>query len=143
MSFVLVIDDDPQFLTAAERLLVHAGYDVLLAASGGEGMEILDKRNQEISLAIVDLCLPGINGYELIGAITRRPNSIKIIATSSVFSDVHLEAAGSLGAHAVIRKPPLGQPLQEKNWLPTISKLVLARERPGKPLDHSAGSAQG
>ena|SRR5438105_4371797 len=131
MPTVLVIDDDPHFLEEMEQMLAGAGYEVLTAADGLEGVKLLEKRHHTIDLAIVDLSLPGINGFEIIGAISRRPSDIRIIATTGVYKTNHLEAAGTLGAHAVIRKPPAGAPLPRKEWLGTVRQLLgsKARER--------------
>jgi CheY-like chemotaxis protein len=124
MPTVLVVDDDPKFLDAAENMLTRAGYSVLRAADGKEASEVLETKHSEIDLAIMDLALPGINGFELIGAISRRPNSVKIIATTSVYKDDLLSMAGTLGAHAAIRKPPEGKPLPERDWLRVIARLI-------------------
>jgi CheY-like chemotaxis protein len=131
MSTVLVVDDDPKFLNAAERMLATAGYRVLRATDGIQAVDLLEKKHGEIDLIIVDMALPGINGFELIGAISRRPNRIKIIATTSVYKDA-FEMAGTLGAHAAIRKPPEGKPLPERDWLGTVRRLIgeSPREQP-------------
>src|SRR5215467_14185463 len=120
MPTILVIDDDPAFQGGMEEILSNAGYEVLRAEDGLEGVKLLEKRHRGIDLAIVDLSLPGINGFEIIGAISRRPSEVKIIATTGVYGEIHLEAAGTLGAHAVIRKPALGGRLPEKQWLRTV-----------------------
>jgi CheY-like chemotaxis protein len=83
------------------------------------------------------LALPGMNGFELIGAISRRPNRIKMIATTNVYKNQQLEVAGALGAHAVIRKPPVGSPLPEREWLATVRRLI------GPVSEKRAGSGQG
>jgi len=124
MSTVLIVDDDPQFMNAAEAMLSGAGYHVLRAVNGNQAVEVLEKKHQEIDLAIMDLSLPGINGFELIGAMARRPNSVKIIATTGVFKDDLLSMAGTLGAHAAIRKPAEGKPLPERDWLRVVARLI-------------------
>jgi|SRR5581483_2946251 len=124
MPTILVIDDDPKFQDGLEHMLSGAGYDVLRADDGLEGVRLLEKRHQTIDLAIIDLALPGINGFEIIGAVSRRPNAVKIIATTGIYGESHLEAAGSLGAHAVIRKPAAGARLPQKEWLNVIGQLV-------------------
>jgi two-component system cell cycle sensor histidine kinase/response regulator CckA len=124
MQTILLIDDDPTFLMEAERMLVEAGYRVLKASSGEEAIRIFEQKRQEIGLAIIDLSLPGINGYELIGALSRRPNAVKVIATSGVFEKSHLEAALTVGAHAVLHKPESGRGLPVQQWLETIQQLI-------------------
>ena len=124
MATILIIDDDPGFSGKVEIMLAGAGYEVLLATDGLEGVKLLEKQHRAINLAIVDLSLPGINGFEIIGAISRRPNGIKVIATTGVYKETHLEVAGTLGAHAVIRKPPEDAPLPQKEWLGTVRQLI-------------------
>jgi CheY-like chemotaxis protein len=124
MSTVLVVDDDPKFLDSAEKMLTTAGHAVLRAIDGAQAVEILEKKHREIDLAIIDLALPRISGFELIGAISRRPNPVKIIATTGVYKDDLLSMAGSLGAHAAIRKPAEGKPLPEHDWLRVVARLM-------------------
>ena len=124
MSTVLIVDDDPKFLSSVQEMLAAAEYRVLGAANGKEALELLDAKHGEIDLAIVDLALPGVNGFEIIGTISRRPNVLKIIATTAVFKEVHLDMAVTLGAHAVIRKPPHGRALPQREWLETVRRLI-------------------
>jgi len=124
MSTVLLIDDDPEFLDAFEAILSRAGYQVLRAGDGTEGIRMLRELGEEISLAVIDLSLPEVNGFEIIGAITRRPNNVKMLVTTAVFRDSQLEVASALGAHAVLRKPPRGSPLPAVEWLGTVRKLI-------------------
>jgi CheY-like chemotaxis protein len=124
MPTVLVVDDDPQFLNEAERMLITAGYRVLRAADGKQAVDLLEKKHREIDLTIVDLALPDINGFELIGAISRRASAIKVLATTSIHKDAYLDMAGALGAHAAIRKPSKGARLPEDEWLGTVHRLI-------------------
>jgi CheY-like chemotaxis protein len=124
MSTIIVIDDDPEFQEAIQKVLSGAGYSVLRADDGTSGVQLLEKQHKEIDLAIVDLSLPGINGFEIIGAISRRPTGVKVIATTGVYGESHLEAAGSLGAHALIRKPASVKNLPAKEWLDTVRQLI-------------------
>ena len=124
MRTILVIDDDPVFQGAAQSLLADAGYRVLLAPDGIRATRMIEELRGKIDLAIVDLSLPGVNGFELIGNISRRPNSVKVIATTSVFKDAQLESTTVLGAHAVIRKPASAKVLPRKQWLGTVQQLI-------------------
>jgi CheY-like chemotaxis protein len=140
MPTILVVDDDPKFLNAAEHMLAAAGYIVLSASDGNQAVDLLEKRHNEIDLTMVDLALPGINGFEIIGAISRRPNPIKIIATTSVYKDLHFEMAGTLGAHAALRKPAPGNPIPERDWLATVRRLI---GEPSPELHANAAQAPG
>jgi CheY-like chemotaxis protein len=137
MSTILVIDDDVEFLDAMHQMLSVPGYGVLRATDGNSAIRLLEEHHSLIDLAIVDLSLPGMNGFEIIGAVSRRPNSLKVIATTAVFRDSQLEIAGALGAHAVIRKPAPGSSIPRREWLETIEKLI------GSPNSRKLANAAG
>ncbi len=124
MKRVLVVDDDPLFLSTVEQFLESSGYEVLHARDGEVAIQVIEKERGRIDLAIIDLSLPKLNGYELIGALTRRPNSVKILATSGVFEHRQLEMATAVGAHAALRKPPARRELPRREWLKTIEQLI-------------------
>ena len=124
MGTILVVDDDLNFVEQAQRMFGGAGYRVLEAADGIRAMRVLEEMRDKIDLAIVDLALPGLNGFELIGALSRRPNSVKIIATSSVYKTQQLESATALGAHAAIRKPSSPKALNPQQWLGAVQQLI-------------------
>lgn len=124
MGTILLVDDDPGFIEQAQRMLGGAGYNVLLAPDGVRAARLLEEMRGKIDLAIVDLALPGLNGFELIGALSRRPNSVKIIATSGVYKAQQLESATALGAHAAIRKPSSSKVLNQQQWLGTVEQLI-------------------
>lgn len=65
---ILVIDDSPFILNAVKPTLEHEGFQVLTAASGEEALQQIS-RNGLPHLAIVDLNMPGMDGFELCQAI--------------------------------------------------------------------------
>jgi signal transduction histidine kinase len=60
---ILVVDDIPQNLIALEALLARPGLSLLKAASGAEALELL--LVHEVALALVDVQMPGMDGFEL------------------------------------------------------------------------------
>jgi DNA-binding response OmpR family regulator len=65
---VLVVDDDPKVRRLVELKLDHAGFEVLTAASGQEALDVIARRGLP-HLAIVDLMMPGMNGFEFCQAV--------------------------------------------------------------------------
>jgi CheY-like chemotaxis protein len=124
MRTILLVDDDPAFVAEAGGMLTDAGYTVLQAQDGFRAVRILEEMRGSIDLAIVDLAIPGINGFELIGNLSRRPNSVKVLATSGVYQDLQLESTTALGAHAAIRKPRPPQRLPRQQWLGAVQQLI-------------------
>lgn len=61
---ILVIDDDPKITSFLRRALSYEGYDVDIANSGEEGLRIA--REHELDLVVLDVMLPGIDGFEIL-----------------------------------------------------------------------------
>src|SRR6266550_9099946 len=109
---VLLVDDDPEFLSALSPLLNTAGYSVITAKDAKEARSVLDDHRVFINAAIIDLELPEIGGFQIIGELARaQKRPIPIMAVTGVYNDVHLEVAEYLGAKISIRKPKPGRPL--------------------------------
>jgi DNA-binding NtrC family response regulator len=62
---VLVVDDDQEFVSAVQELLVRKNYDVVTAYSGKEALEKVQE-NTDIHLALVDLVMPLMDGFTLL-----------------------------------------------------------------------------
>lgn len=60
---ILVVDDDPALLRLVNDRLDHAGFEVFTAGSGQQALEIVEK-NGLPHLAIVDIMMPGMTGFE-------------------------------------------------------------------------------
>jgi twitching motility two-component system response regulator PilH len=70
---ILVVDDSPTERTFMEGLLMKAGFTVIHAASGEEGVEVA-KREQP-DLVLMDVVMPGLNGFQATRAITREEST--------------------------------------------------------------------
>jgi DNA-binding NarL/FixJ family response regulator len=73
---------------------------------------------------IVDLNLPQVSGFEVIGALTRRKNPIGIMATTGVYRETYLEVARYLGAHVAVPKPAAGSNFD--GWLDAVRSVIKA-----------------
>ncbi len=70
MSYrILLVDDDSENLMVNKRLLISAGYSVVVAKSGSEAIEIFDKAKNDFALVMMDHHMPGMNGDEAVRAI--------------------------------------------------------------------------
>src|SRR5687767_909867 len=63
MSTILIVDDEPLIVQLLEEHLQTEGYDTLHAYSGEEALQVLQKHRPD--LVILDLMLPGMDGYEV------------------------------------------------------------------------------
>jgi two-component system NtrC family response regulator len=68
MTTVLLVDDEKMILRSLEKTLLRAGYDVITAADCKSGSEMFTQKIQEVSIAVLDLNMPGFDGVPKSGA---------------------------------------------------------------------------
>src|SRR5438270_10223439 len=102
---VLIVEDDPEFCRTLQGVLQDAGFGVRVALDGKQALEILNREHDSIDAAIVDLNVPEVSGFEVIGAITRRKTTIGVLATTGAYKDTFLDVARYIGANVALRKP--------------------------------------
>lgn len=104
MSTILLIDDEEQVRMLFQMALAQAGYRVLTAESGSDGLRIL--QHQEVDLALVDIFMPEMDGLELIQLLrTTRPSSKIIAMSGGSWEWDYLDTAKQLGADDTLKKP--------------------------------------
>ncbi|MCP4371644.1 MAG: response regulator [Deltaproteobacteria bacterium] len=102
---ILIVDDEPSIIVPVQFLMEQNGYDVMVAFSGEEAMEII--ADKEVDLILLDIMLPVIDGFEVCQRVRENPlwNKIKIILLTALGSDANVEKGIALGADAYITKP--------------------------------------
>ena len=106
MANILVIDDDDLMRATLRYLLEPAGYSVLEASDGKEGVEIYNKKAAD--LIITDVMMPGNSGIEVLEKLRRDNPDVKIIVISGGSRDDAadmLRMAKILGATKTFHKP--------------------------------------
>lgn len=99
----LVVDDDDLVRGTVGRGLRRFGYDVLLASSGVEALELL--ADEPVSVVLTDFHMPGMNGLELLTRIrTDYPDVAVVLATSVSEVSVAVSCL-QMGAHDFLTKP--------------------------------------
>lgn len=104
MATILIIDDHHAIRSMLRTALIHAGYTVVVATTGVDGLE--QCQEHPIDLIITDILMPGTDGLTVIAILKQgRPNA-KIIAMTGTRGEKNfLDAAKVLGADAIIQKP--------------------------------------
>ena len=103
---VLIVDDDERNLFAAASALEELGHEIVVARSGDEALKRL--LHEDFAVILLDLHMPGMDGYETAGFIRqrRKTSRIPIVFLTAVFRDeAHLFQAYSAGAVDVVFKP--------------------------------------
>ncbi len=106
MQRILIIDDDEQVRDLLSEILGRAGYEVLAASNGAEGLRLY--RAQPADLVITDLIMPEKEGMETIIALRKDFPKVRIIAVSGGGRSgaiSYLPIAKSLGAARTVAKP--------------------------------------
>lgn len=78
---ILIIEDDPHFLSLITRIISKEGFQVLPAPDAATGLKLLDK--EEITAVICDVHLPDHNGVQLVQVIKTKRPFIEIIMLTS------------------------------------------------------------
>jgi CheY-like chemotaxis protein len=104
MYSVLLIEDDESLRELLRITLIGAGYVVLEAINGRQGVQAF--RKTPTDLVITDLYMPERDGLEVIEALRRTHPRVKVLAISGASGTMgYLPLAQSLGAVAVLQKP--------------------------------------
>jgi len=102
---ILVVEDDPHIQEMIAELLTDEGYVVLTAATGAIGLALLAQQAGLIRLVVLDLMMPGLNGWEVSAQIQADP-ALRRIPVLIVSAITALEASTEhLGAARVLAKP--------------------------------------
>lgn len=106
MSYkILVVDDEPNIVLPLQFLMEQNNYNVDVASSGEEAIEKIMQFKPD--LILLDIMLPGIDGYEVCEIVRLKPEwrNIKIIFLTAKGRDVDIAKGMVLGADAYISKP--------------------------------------
>ena len=84
LPVVLVVDDDEDVRDTTSLILGTRGFEVLVAASTKEAMEICDARGGRVDALIADLSLPGEGTGELASTVTGAYPAIRVIYATGI-----------------------------------------------------------
>ncbi len=103
-SYILIIDDEEIVRELIYDTLEDAGYDLISAENGQEGLELF-KKHQPI-LVILDLKMPVMDGVEFLSSVKLTPSSqFSVIVLTGHGDDEEIKTCFRLGVYAFQRKP--------------------------------------
>jgi DNA-binding NtrC family response regulator len=79
---ILVVDDNADIRSLAKRLLEIAGYAVISAADGEEGLRCYEKHRSSIVLLLTDVVMPNIGGFELAERVLKMDSGVSVVLMS-------------------------------------------------------------
>jgi len=116
---VLVVDDDPNVLRLMSYIVEEEGYEVLAVGSGAEALMAIEQEHPR--LVILDLVMPGVNGFRICERIRTDPGlaDIKVLAVTGFAEPANMKRVLALGADAYAEKP-----LNVKDFLEKVAQLM-------------------
>lgn len=102
---ILVVEDDPATLRLVDYTLRHEGYQVLTASNGLEG--IRKAHNEAPDLIILDVMLPGMDGFEICHSLRSEPDTaqLPILMFSAKAQEIDKDTGLKVGADDYLAKP--------------------------------------
>jgi CheY-like chemotaxis protein len=104
---VLLVDDDARNIFALSSALERRGMNVLTATTGREAIDTLEKSADEVSLVLMDIMMPEMDGYETINVIRKNPafRRLPILALTAKAMKGDREKCLEAGASDYLAKP--------------------------------------
>ena len=100
---VLIVDDEKDIRDASERILTKMGFEVVKASRGDEAIQILPEK--QVSIVLLDLKMPGLDGIEVLKRIQAMDKDILVIVITGYATVETAIEAMKLGAYDFIPKP--------------------------------------
>ncbi len=109
---ILIVDDDREIVESVSVALEAAGYDVVIARDGNQGLAMAEREDPD--LVILDMMMPKRSGFLVLERLRRtRRVPIRVIMVTANEGSRHKAYAEMLGVDDYIRKPfPIGRLLE-------------------------------
>ncbi len=105
MKRILVCEDEVSIREFVVINLRRNGYDVIEAGSGEEALDGYDKADEKPDIALLDIMLPGIDGFEVCRRLRERSDSMGIIMLTARTQEMEKVGGLMLGADDYVTKP--------------------------------------
>ena len=116
MARILIVDDEEDVRIALKQVLERAGYEVAVAATGNEGLDVMKREGAD--LVITDVIMPGVDGIATAKQIREKYRDTRIIVISgggrtapdpyepdAISTRSYLASASKAGADQTLTKP--------------------------------------
>ena len=103
---ILIIDDDNRNIFALRAVLKAKGYHCVSATGGEEGLDLL-RRDKSIAVVLMDMMMPGMDGYQAMARMEEQPDlkDIPVIAVTAQAMLGDRERCLNAGAVGYVSKP--------------------------------------
>ena len=105
MRRILIVEDEAAIREFEAINLNRVGYETVEAASGEEALEIFDSDPKGFDIALVDVMMPGMDGFSLVKELRQRTSSLGIIMLTAKSQEMDKISGLMLGADDYVTKP--------------------------------------
>lgn len=124
MPRVLIVDDEENQRRTLSIGLRLEGFDVVVAGSSQEALEVLATQADPVDLALIDLMMPGLNGLDLARQMRRLFPAVRVVLSSAYHLSARQVERADCGAIGFVPKP---------YRLAELSSFLRAKARPAPP----------
>lgn len=136
---ILLIEDDPDLAESVKEYLTMNYYEVFHTFKGGEGIELLEAKERDINLIILDLMLPDMDGMQVCQKIRNAKNTninkVPIVMLTAKGDPTDRVLGLEMGADDYISKP-----FEPRELLARIRAVLRRHEAPNHGDTHTGGS---
>ncbi|MFH1981483.1 MAG: PAS domain S-box protein [Pseudomonadota bacterium] len=111
---VLLVDDQENVRTMAEKMLKFLGYEVIVAGSGFEAIKLLKQNREVVRCVITDLTMPDMDGWQTLAILREIQPDLPVILSSGYDESEVMMTKGAEQLHAFLHKPYSLKDLKEK-----------------------------
>jgi len=111
---VLLVDDEDMLVDIGRQMLKALGYQVMVATTGREAVEIYQKNQDSIDMVILDMIMPDMGGAQACDQMKEINPDIKILVSSGYSIEAEARQALARGCNGFIQKPFSLKQLSEK-----------------------------
>jgi len=107
---ILLIEDEVALLDSYSEILEAEGWKVLKAKDGYKGMQLLLENKDRVTLVLLDLMMPGIDGLEVLRNFRENPEKYgkaPVVILTAMVSDKVIKEAYEIGAKSYLLKSEL------------------------------------
>ena len=108
---VLLVEDDEAVRRATRRMLEKAGFKVVEACDGENGLAVASNYSGEIDVVVTDLMMPRMNGGDFAHALAETHPELRVVFTSGYTDEAVLRRQLVTATHAFVQKPFTGDQL--------------------------------
>jgi two-component system, cell cycle sensor histidine kinase and response regulator CckA len=122
---ILLVDDEPQILEYVGEMIQSLGFIVLPADNGEEAVRMFEHNRQIISLVVLDMYMPGMDGKEVFQRLYAIDPDVKVIVASGYGRTEASQSILEKGCHVMLTKPFTRDELAQ-----AITQLLCREQRP-------------